>query len=67
MTGVLCSAKLRNGCPCRSVATDGVFCSYHAVLAAEPGAEAASNGDHIKTRNARQRLPVIAESEPLVR
>ena len=65
MTGALCSARLRNGDPCRSVATDGEFCAYHATLAAELGSEAVANGDHTKTRNAQQRLPVIAESEPL--
>jgi len=64
MNGALCSAKLRNGDPCRSVAADGEFCAYHVALAAELGS-AAANGDHTKARNARQRLPVIAESEPL--
>ena len=65
MTGAACSAKLRNSDPCRSGATEGEFCAYHAALAAELGSEAVSNGNHTKTRNARQRLPVIAESEPL--
>jgi hypothetical protein len=65
MTGALCSARLRNGDPCRSVATDRVFCAYHAALAGELGSAAVANGDHTKTRNARQRVPVIAESEPL--
>lgn len=65
MTGALCSAKLRNRDPCRSVATDGEFCAYHAALAAELGAEAVSNGDQTKTRSARQRGPVTAASEPL--
>jgi hypothetical protein len=60
-----CSAKLRNGDPCRSVATDREFCAYHAALAAQLGAEEVSNGNHIKRRNARERLPVLAESEPL--
>jgi hypothetical protein len=46
------------------VATNGEFCAYHAALAAELGSEAVANGNHTKTRNARQRLPVIAESEP---
>ena len=35
MTGVLCSAKLRSGDPCRSVATDAEFCAYHAALERE--------------------------------
>jgi hypothetical protein len=34
MTGAICSAKLRNGDPCRSAANDGEFCAYHAALAA---------------------------------
>jgi hypothetical protein len=37
-----CSAKLRNGDPCRSVATDREFCAYHAALAAQLGAEEVS-------------------------
>jgi hypothetical protein len=65
MNGALCSAKLRNVDPCRSVATDGEFCAYHAALAAELGSAAVANGDHAKMRNARQRLPVVAEAEPL--
>jgi hypothetical protein len=65
MTGALCSAKLRNGDPCRSVATDREFCAYHAALAAQLGPEEVSNGSDIKRRNARERLPVLAESEPL--
>jgi hypothetical protein len=65
MTGALCSAQLRNGDPCRSVATHEEFCAHHAAIAGELGSAAVANGDHTKTRNARQRLPVIAESEPL--
>ena len=65
MTGALCSAKLRNGDPCRSVATHGEFCAYHAALADELGDDVVANGDQTKRRNARQREPVIAESEPL--
>lgn len=65
MIGALCSAKLRDGAPSRSVATNGEFCAYHAALAAELGAEPVSNGSPVKRRNARERLPVIAESEPL--
>lgn len=65
MIGALCSAKLRDGAPSRSVATSGEFCAYHAALAAELGAEPVSNGSPVKRRNARERLPVIAESEPL--
>jgi hypothetical protein len=65
VSAALCSAKLRNGDPCRSVATHEEFCAYHAALAGELGSGAVANGDHTKTRNARQRLPVIAESEPL--
>ena len=63
--GALCSAKLRNGDPCRSVATHDEFCAYHAALADELGRDVVTNGDQLKTRNARQRGPVIAESEPI--
>ena len=65
MIGALCSAKLRDGDPCRSVATHDEFCAYHAALAAELGWDTVANGDQTKKRNARQREPVIAESEPL--
>ena len=65
MTGALCSARLRNGEPCCSVATHDGFCAYHAALADELGADVVANGDQTKKRNARQRVPVIAESEPL--
>jgi hypothetical protein len=65
MTGALCSARLRNGDPCRSVATHDEFCAYRAALAEQLGRDVIANGDQTKKRNARQRLPVIAESEPL--
>ena len=39
--------------------------AYHAALADELGVEVVANGDQLKKRNARQRVPVIAESEPL--
>jgi hypothetical protein len=67
MTGAapVCAAKLRDGSQCRSVATDEGLCAHHAALAEEIGAEAVANGDRVKRRNARQRVPVIAESEPL--
>ena len=65
MTGALCSARLRDGDPCRSVATHDEFCAYHAALADELGSGVVADGDHTKKRNARQRLPVIAESEPI--
>ena len=64
MTGALCSAKLRNGDLCRSVATHGEFCRYHAVLAEELGVDVVANGDQVKKRNARQRVPVIACPQP---
>jgi hypothetical protein len=35
-------------------------------MAAELGSETVTNGDQAKLRSARQRVPVIAESEPLV-
>lgn len=65
MIGALCSARLRNGEACRSVATQDEFCAYHAALAAELGWDTVANGGQTMRRNARQRLPVIAESEPL--
>ena len=65
VTAALCSAKLRDGSPCRSVATDADLCAQHAQLARDVGRDRAVDGDHSKRRDARQRLPVIAESEPL--
>ena len=65
MTGATCAAKLRDASPCRSAATDGEFCAYHAAMADQLGSETVVNGDQVKRRNARQRAPVIAESEPL--
>jgi hypothetical protein len=65
MTGATCVAKLRDASPCRSAATDGEFCAYHAAMADQLGPEAVVNGDQPKRRNARQRLPVVAESETL--
>jgi hypothetical protein len=67
MTGATCVAKLRDDSPCRSVATDGEFCAYHAAMADQLGPQAVMNGDRLKQRNARQRMPVVAESEPLER
>ena len=58
-------AKLRSGSPCRSAATDGQFCAYHAALADHLGNDAVANGDHTKQRNPRQRERVLAETEPL--
>ena len=65
VSAALCSAKLRDGDPCRSVATHDEFCAYHAALADELGHDVVANGDQLKRRNARQREPVIAESEPI--
>ena len=65
MSGVLCVAKLRSGSPCRSAATDGQFCAYHAALADHLGNDAVANGDHTKQRNPRQRERVLAGTEPL--
>ncbi len=61
----LCAARLRDGSECRSVPVRGDLCEHHARLAGELGRETVLNGDHIKTRSARQRIPVNAESEPL--
>jgi hypothetical protein len=65
VSAALCSARLRNGDPCRSVATRNEFCAYHAALAGQLGSGIVANGDPLKKRNARQHVPVIAESEPL--
>ena len=65
VSAALCSAKLRDGSPCRSVATDGKFCAYHAAMADQLGPEPVVNGGQVKQRNARQRVPIVAESEPL--
>ena len=65
MTGALCSAKLRTGDPCRSVATNNEFCAYHAALADEFGHDVIAYGDQTKKRNARRRAPVVAQSQPL--
>ena len=61
----LCAAKLRDGGTCRSVSATGDLCEHHARLAAELGRETVINGDHTKKRGARQRVPVIAEAEPI--
>ena len=37
VSAALCRAKLRDGKPCRSVATDDEFCAYHAALADASG------------------------------
>jgi hypothetical protein len=65
MTGATCAAKLRDGTQCRSVATHGEFCGYHAAMADQLGPEAVTNGEQHKRRNARERAPVLAESEPI--
>jgi hypothetical protein len=49
------------------VAIHEQFCAHHSKLAAEFGDEAAATGDYHKRRNARERVPVIAESAPLER
>jgi hypothetical protein len=38
---------------------------YHAGLAEQFGSTTVTNGGHVKRRNARRRMPVTAESEPL--
>ena len=44
--------------------THDEFRAYQAALADELGHDVVGNGDQLKRRNARQREPVIAESEP---
>jgi hypothetical protein len=63
-SGPLCIANLRDGSRCRSVAAHGDLCAHHAELAAKHGRGRALNGDHVKRRNARERIPVVAESAP---
>ena len=65
LSAVLCSAKLRDGSPCGSVATAGDLCAHHSQLADDLGRETVVNGEHAKQRNARGRAPVLAESEPV--
>ena len=60
-----CAARLRDGSSCRSAPAVGDLCEHHARLAAELGREAVVNGGHAKKRNARERIPVAAESEPV--
>lgn len=61
----LCAARLRDGSSCLSARAVGDFCEPHASLAADVGREAVLNGSYGKKRQARERLPVVAESEPL--
>jgi hypothetical protein len=58
-------ARLRDGSACRSAATTGDLCEYHARTAAEVGREAVVNGDLAKDRNPRGRTRALAETEPL--
>jgi hypothetical protein len=44
---------------------DGDLCEHHARLAADLGRETVVNGDHAKRRDARKRIPVVAETQPL--
>ena len=43
----------------------GDLCEHHARLASEFGRETVVKGHHTKKRGARQRMPVIAEAEPI--
>jgi hypothetical protein len=45
VSAALCSVKLRDGNPCRSVATHDGFCAYNAALADEFGQDVVGNGD----------------------
>ena len=47
------------------MSADGDLCEHHARLAADLGRETVANGGHAKRRSARQRIPVVAETEPL--
>lgn len=57
-----CVGKLRDGSACRSVATDGAFCAFHARVSDEHGSV---DTPRLKRRNARERIPVHVESDPL--
>jgi hypothetical protein len=61
----LCAARLRDGSRCRSVATADDLCAHHAALAEEHSREAVLNGTHARRRNARGRVPLAVETEPL--
>jgi hypothetical protein len=47
------------------VSAAGDLCEHHARLAADLGRETVVNGEQAKRRSARQRIPVVAETEPL--
>jgi hypothetical protein len=64
-TTPICAARLRDGSRCRSVPVAGDLCEHHAQLAEELGREPVINGGHAKKRSARQRIPVVVETEPL--
>src|SRR4051794_13145083 len=57
-----CVGKLRDGSACRSVATEGPYCRYHARASDELGSV---DAPPLKRRNARERIPVLVESDPL--
>ena len=57
-----CTAKLRDGSACRSVATEGLYCAYHAAVSDELGSV---GPPPLKRRNARERIPVRVESDAL--
>jgi len=59
------AARLRERSSCRSVPTFGDLCEHHAEMATEVGRDTVVDGSHAKRRNARGRVPVPAESEPL--
>lgn len=56
-----CVVRLRDGSACRSVATEGAYCAHHARVREELGAD----GPPLKRQNARERIPVMVESDPL--
>jgi len=47
------------------VSAVGDLCEPHATLASEVGRDAVLSGDYAKRRNARHRIPVVAETAPL--
>src|SRR3954447_18984411 len=61
-TTASCVGKLRDGSGCRSVATDGGYCAFHARVSDELGS---ADAIPLKRRNARERIPILVESDAL--
>src|SRR4051794_1174170 len=57
-----CVGELRDGSACRSAATDGSYCAFHARVSDQLGSV---DAPPVKRRNARERIPVVVESDAL--